>query len=91
MARSAWAYWLGGCVAFLILTARRVRGSAWKEPERVCSFEVLHLVPRGDVIGHVCGSEPCVCGPTVQLRLVHGAFCWVAIHHALAFEACPEA
>jgi hypothetical protein len=48
-----------------------------------CVFEVLHVIPRDDLIEHTVGAEACVCGPDVRPMRRGRGWQWVATHHPL--------
>jgi hypothetical protein len=78
------------CLALGYLAARFLHEHV-KAVAPLCKFEVLHIVPRGDCIEHVCGGEECICGPTVRpVRRDGGGWQWVARHHALWVAAADE-
>ena len=83
MGRVTWLCWAAGYLAAVAFIARWMRTATREEEPTVCRFEVLHLVPRGDCIEHVCGGEECICGPTVQPIRRDGGWQWIAQHHAL--------
>lgn len=50
----------------------------------------VHVVPRGDLIGHTEG-EGCVCGPTPEpVKRDDGSVAWVLVHHSLDHRESTE-
>jgi hypothetical protein len=45
---------------------------------------IVHVVPAGDLVEHVCGGGDCICGPTVEpVQREDGSYGWLVTHHSL--------
>lgn len=86
-----WLYVAGGYLTLLALIVRTAYVCERGAKSVPCSITVEHIVPRGDVIEHICGREECICGPDVRPVRRDGRWQWVATHHALMPTSSPRA